>query len=193
VKKALIYIGIGLLIGVVLSGYVVKKCTGVSDNDTYSDTLTVYDSIPVYFADTVPVPYIVYDSIPLTYYDTIPVYESIPLPLDTAEVIADYYRARVYKDTIEDKDLQFFLQETVSANRIINRQTGYRILRPQQVITNKHYNNAIYGGLQVYYTGNDAGVAGMITYSGEKFTGSAGYDPIRKGVFLGGGIKILSW
>jgi len=152
-----------------------------------SDTTYVYDTTIVEIPVEVPQPYAVYITDTIT--DTLYVHDTIPA--DTAAILADYFRHKVYSDTIADKDLQFYLTETVYANRIIDRETSYKILQPQTITYNAHYTKYVHVGTYVYYDGEVAKMALNGVYTTNKYMIGLGYDPINKCVFFSAGIKIF--
>jgi len=152
-----------------------------------TDTVYIYDTTTIEVPVEVPVPHTVYRTDTIT--DTLYVHDTIPA--DTAAILADYFRHKVYSDTIADKDLQFYLTETVYANRIIDRETSYKILQPQTITYNAHYTKYVHVGTYVYYDGEGAKMALNGVYTTNKYMIGLGYDPINKCVFFSAGIKIF--
>lgn len=176
----IILLGIGLAGGWFLRPHV----TGSTTNDT---TL-VYDTAVYEIIDTipypVPVPVQIVENITHEFYDTLTIYDTIPIPIDTAGIIADYYRLRIYNDIIADDNLEFHLWEQVGANRVLKRSTSYRILRPDKIVT--RYPQSVYIGAMIY----DTGLAPMVTFTDQKYYLSAGFDPFNFTWFVGGGVKL---
>jgi hypothetical protein len=68
---------------------------------------------------------------------------------DTIQVLSDYYATRVYKDTITQDSSKFYIQDSISQNKILNRvfkaEIAYKTIYQTTTIT-KPERNAIYLG-----------------------------------------------
>jgi hypothetical protein len=68
---------------------------------------------------------------------------------DTVQILNDYYATRVYKDTITQDSSKFYIQDSISQNKILNRafktEIAYKTIYNTTTITNKD-KNAIYLG-----------------------------------------------
>jgi hypothetical protein len=68
---------------------------------------------------------------------------------DTIQVLSDYYATRVYKDTITQDSSKFYIQDSISQNKILNRlfkaEITYKTIYNTTTIT-KPEQNAIYLG-----------------------------------------------
>jgi hypothetical protein len=68
---------------------------------------------------------------------------------DTIQVLSDYYATRVYKDTITQDSSKFYIQDSISQNKILNRafkaEIAYKTIYQTNTIT-KPERNAIYLG-----------------------------------------------
>jgi hypothetical protein len=68
---------------------------------------------------------------------------------DTIQVLSDYYATRVYKDTITQDSSKFYIQDSISQNKILNREfkaeIAYKTIYNTTTITKKD-KNAIYLG-----------------------------------------------
>ena len=68
---------------------------------------------------------------------------------DTIQVLSDYYATRVYKDTITQDSSKFYIQDSISQNKILNRafkaEIAYKTIYNTTTIT-KPEQNAIYLG-----------------------------------------------
>lgn len=124
-----------ILVGIIwlLMVFVVRECKriekkypiGGGDTTivTVSDTSylpgdTVYRKVEV----PVPTPYIVN--------------KPVPVNVDTAAILRDYYNMKVYQSYIEDTMIRASLKDSVSQNKIIGRKFEYILKRGPMVITN---------------------------------------------------------
>jgi hypothetical protein len=97
---------------------------------------------------------------------------------DTIQVLSDYYATRVYKDTITQDSSKFYIQDSISQNKILNRafkaEIAYKTIYNTTTITKKD-KNAIYLGfltdLRVFDNKIGLGVG-------------LGYYSPKKGLFL---------
>jgi hypothetical protein len=68
---------------------------------------------------------------------------------DTIQVLSDYYATRVYKDTITQDSSKFYIQDSISQNKILNRafkaEIAYKTIYNTTTIT-KPERNAVYLG-----------------------------------------------
>ena len=143
----------------------------------YDSTIYQIDSIDV------PVPYETVKYVHTARTDTLILTDTLYL-YDTIRIVQDFKFKRLYSDTIKDDQLVAYLDETVQFNRIINREFSYQILRPTEII-NKPV-GSIYLGAYLYNTG----VVPYAQYNRNKWSVSAGFDPMNTRVFIGGGFKI---
>lgn len=184
-ENVLKYIGL-VFIGLVI-GYFLSRSVKPNGGGTVHDTTFVYDTAIYELYDTIPVPVKVIENLTYEFYDTITIYDSIPVAVDTADIIADYYRLRIYNEVFADDNLEFHLYEQVGANRVLQRSTSYRILRPDKIITKHH--QYLYGGVSLY----KGGASVNLLYSNKRFIVGAGYDPINNSMFVTGGMTLLSF
>ena len=85
------------------------------------DSLVVrYDSIEVKNVIAVEAP---------TRVDTL----SIPVEIDTSEILADYFSRKSYESQYRDSSLAINFKPVISHNRLDSLDFSYRILRPEQV------------------------------------------------------------
>ena len=174
------HIAIGLIIGLLAGLFIFDMwlCTDEVIEVRYDSIIYEFDTIPI------PVPYKVTSYVHTVTHDTIYVHDSIMLTpsIDTALILSDWIKTRLYKDTISNEDLNIYLNEEVTQNRITNREVSYQILRPQLIQNNP----ALYLGGYIY----NGGVSINASYFRKNWYASAGYDPFNKAVFIGGGYKI---
>lgn len=58
----------------------------------------------------------------------------LPSVIDTHAVIMAYFQPRIYSDTFRDKNLSFFIVDSLFSNQIKSRQVSYKLLRPDSII-----------------------------------------------------------
>ena len=87
-----------------------KHCPDIPEPGiiSHTDTITLIDTVWQWR-----------DSKPVTNWDTL----EIPTFVDTAGVITEFYRKKVYNDTISDSNFTVLIRDTVTRNRITNRHT----------------------------------------------------------------------
>ena len=70
---------------------------------------------------------------------------------DTVQILSDYYATRVYKDTITQDYSKFYIQDSISQNKIQNRafkaEIAYKTIYNTTTITNKDKNSIYLGFL----------------------------------------------
>jgi hypothetical protein len=97
---------------------------------------------------------------------------------DTIQVLSDYYATRVYKDTITQDSSKFYIQDSISQNKILNRafkaEIAYKTIYNTTTITKKD-KNAIYLGF----------LTDLIAFDNKVGLGvGLGYYTPKKGLFL---------
>lgn len=151
-----------IIIILVLVGIIVlqRACAPTSEVDP-PEPIIIYDSTEVIVEVEKPVPYAVYDT--TFVYDTTYLFHTV----DTTAILTDYFKTRIYNDTLVDnKDLFFSLYEVVWQNQIQTREFTYKNKRPVEVICPKlpkirteFYIGGFLGGNQELF---GAGVGGAI-------------------------------
>lgn len=132
----------GAIAAVIIAMFFLGRCNGIQSviKRTGSDTTVRKDSIQLAY---VPVPVLVkYDSllykdklVKVQVYDTLwGTPEVVIEPVDSAEILKDYYAARIYSDTQRLKRGQVIINDTVSRNRITGR--GLNVTGADTVIKN---------------------------------------------------------
>jgi len=183
--KQIKFIILGLILGCI-SGLVLYDaylCT--------SDVIEVrYDSI-VYDTDSIftPITYEVIEYVDRvkTVYKTDTFTIDLTQPVDSAQILADYVRIRLYKDTIRDNDMVAYITDSIQFNRIKTRQFSYQILRPTQIVTNKAHSIGIGSLISL------DGIVPNVTYFNNKWGYSMGYDPLNKNLVLGVQYRLIEW
>jgi hypothetical protein len=181
--KPWIFLAVGIAAGIFFANRFLCSNNVITHTDTIYDTITYNIPTPVPVPDTV----IIHTPFPVEVIE----YDTILTPPDTIYILGDYYKERIYRDTIQDARLRAYLNETVQMNRISHRDFSYQILSPTEVITSA--TNYLHGGLLLYYTGENAGFAPMVNYTNQRFTVGVAYDFIRRGVFVQSGLTLFKW
>jgi hypothetical protein len=142
--------------------------------------------------------YNIVDSFPyyISHTDTIVYPDTIIQPVDTAEILRDYFALHVYDRHWEDSLLAVDLRDTVTQNRFLHNDFSYKILRPQQIINyyqdnSVHYSKYIYGGVSIPFNIEYASIDILSTFKRGYF--GIGYAPLQKGVSLKGGLRLFTW
>lgn len=127
-----VFLFIGLLAGYKLYPSI-KPCP-VSSKDTIFIRDTIYHFIP----DTVP--WLVIERDTVIYHDT--VFKDV----DTAEILKNYYASYFYTRNWNDSIVDITLKDEISENSFIKSDIGYKLLKPQTVVTNvtNNYNYSRY-------------------------------------------------
>ncbi len=86
--------------------------------------------------------------------DTVIYTDTIIQPVDTLQILADYFALHVYSRNWTDSLLTVDLRDIVTQNKFLQNEFSYRILRPQTIINTTvdnsvHYNKYIYLGVSV--------------------------------------------
>lgn len=81
-------------------------------------------------------------------YDTITKYDTIWKDIDTATIIAEYLKTRIYLDTIiDDTSMTVIIRDSLSRNMLLNRISKLKNNRETKIINNYSYNqNGFYLG-----------------------------------------------
>ena len=119
-----------IIIILVLVGIIIlqRACTS-SPEIEQPEPIIIYDSTEVIVEVEKPVPYAVYDT--TFVHDTTYLFHDV----DTTAILADYFKTRIYNDTlVDDEDLFFSLYEVVWQNQIQTREFIYKNRRPVEMI-----------------------------------------------------------
>jgi|TARA_B110000977_G_scaffold129520_1_gene165156 hypothetical protein len=95
--------------------------------DTIIEYVTIEKELPVY------VPQIKY----ITKVDI----DTFQLPIDTAEILEDYYAVKTYEDKQVLDSLDITITDTISRNQILGRHLKYNFTYPRKTIINTVYVN----------------------------------------------------
>ena len=67
-----------------------------------------------------------------TIHDTIEVHDTIPI--DTASILEDYFKAYAYNDTLKEDSITLIVNDIISQNQIISRNIKYSLVYPTTII-----------------------------------------------------------
>jgi hypothetical protein len=129
--------------------------------------------------------------------DTVIYNDTIIQPVDTLQILADYFALHVYFRTWEDTLLKVDIRDTVTQNKFLQNEFKYRILRPQTITTfitdnSVHYSKYVYLGLDIpFYNAEFSEVTALYAFN-KGFLG-AGYAPFQKGLSIKTGFKIIKF
>jgi hypothetical protein len=116
--------------------------------------------------------------------DTIIYTDTIIQPVDTLQILADYFALHVYYRNWTDSLLTVDLRDTVTQNRFLQNEFKYRILRPQvinytTVDNSVNYSSYLYLGMGTMI--QDLTMADISVYFANKqLLAGVGYVPSQK-------------
>jgi hypothetical protein len=122
---------LGTFIGGVQYGKSRVKCPTIT-----VDTLILHDTITYHIKDTIPYYIAIRDTVYQTGY--------ITTPVDTAEILKDYFSVHVYDRQWADTLIEVSLTDKISKNTPIDNEFSYKILRPQTIVNNSIDNSVTY-------------------------------------------------
>ena len=67
-----------------------------------------------------------------TIHDTIEVHDTIPI--DTASILEDYFKAYAYNDTLKEDSITLIVNDIISQNQIMSRNIKYSLVYPTTII-----------------------------------------------------------
>ncbi len=67
-----------------------------------------------------------------TIHDTIEVHDTIPI--DTASILEDYFKAYAYNDTLKEDSITLIINDIISQNQIMSRNVKYSLVYPTTII-----------------------------------------------------------
>lgn len=67
-----------------------------------------------------------------TIHDTIEVHDTIPI--DTASILEDYFKAYAYNDTLKEDSITLIVNDIISQNQIMSRKIKYSLVYPTTII-----------------------------------------------------------
>lgn len=109
----------------------------------------------------------------------------VPTQIDSAAVVRDYYKQRIYDDTlIQTEFVSVRLRDTVYNNLLLGRTLDYKIKVPVPKYNNQIFVSADIGShLQVISAG----------YQYKNLIYKAGYDFYNEGPVIGIGLTLKKW
>lgn len=192
-KKTANYILVGLvilaLLGVGYFGYTLYPKWNNYPQIT-SDTVYLKDTIPHIIWDTVPWYSLVLDTIIYT--------DTNFVNIDTGVVLKDYFAWHSYTRNWEDSLLSVTLHDVVSRNKFGGNEFTYKILRPQQIITNVtnkyFYSRYLLIGAELPLSeAKHLNLNIELTYVTNKWYGGVGYNSVLNSPTIKGGVTIKKW
>lgn len=133
-----------------------------------------HDTVTVLCHDTVTLP-------PATVVKT--VYKAVPVDVDTAAILAAYYRETIYHDTIiEDRYVHAEITDTVSEGALLGRTVTYTVRAPR-------HRASVSAGVVV----SPGQAAPVIEGRYGRWSVVAGYDVMNRGALLGATYTIGTW
>lgn len=118
----------------------------------------------------------------------------VPAVVDTQSIIREYFKKRIYTDTLNDDTLELIISDTISFNKLQGRFLKYRILTPTIINKTEIVNNyledrhSFYGGFQAAH----GTIAPSVVYSNTRYQVNASYDVIQSRVIIGAHWKLFS-
>jgi len=189
-KNKVLYIAIAGLIVFIFN----RECTRPGTEAPANDTIVFTDTIP---GDSVPYIVEINRKIPVpVYIDTGSTHWRM-LPIDTFEILKDYFAKYGYDDTLMNDTSAFIrLQSHVTGNRLYYDQLFFQNKRVKQINTTiinptaKRRLMLYLGGGINMIPGSPGISADILLIPKSKLALDAGYDPFNKMVILKGFYKI---
>jgi hypothetical protein len=125
-KSKFYFLIIAILVIVIL---LQKSCSGgkatVPENDTITVTDTSYVTVTKYVPTYVP-----------KWHTKVKYVHDTTVKIDTAYVIGEYYSTYFYKDSLISDTLHFYINDSISQNKIQSRSLKYTLKFPTVTVTN---------------------------------------------------------
>lgn len=64
------------------------------------------------------------------------IFKHVPANIDTAAIIRNHFAVTFQVDSISDGNVMAVIRDSISENKLIDRNFSYQIVRPQTIITN---------------------------------------------------------
>lgn len=150
---------IGIILSLVIIIFLQKSCvkpTPVNDNTTVvTKIVTKYDTIirevPTY--------------VPKWKTKIVREIDSFPIPIDTAEILKDYFTLYYYEDSLIKDSLKLYIKDTITENKIKNRTINYSLIYPTTTI----YRDSLVKRNEFFYGFGLVGNQEGIYYIGPEF------------------------
>lgn len=118
--------------------------------------------------------------VPKYFYKTVVNIDTFSVPIDTTEVLKDYYATYYYKDSLVNDSIKFYINDAISKNRVLTRDLSYSVRTTTNTVTHvkSEKNRELYAGFGL------VGGKSSIDYIGPEFLYKNKKDQIY-GVGLG--------
>ena len=126
-----------IIIGLIIVIFLLRECRGES-KDTSTEPVKVvkvetkYDTIVKEVTSYVPEYRTEVKWKTKTIHDTIEVHDTIPI--DTASILEDYFKAYAYNDTLKEDSITLIVNDIISQNQIMSRNIKYSLVYPTTII-----------------------------------------------------------
>ena len=126
-----------IIIGLIIVIFLLRECRG-ENKDTPTEPVKVvkvetkYDTIVKEVTSYVPEYRTEVKWKTKTIHDTIEVHDTIPI--DTASILEDYFKAYAYNDTLKEDSITLIVNDIISQNQIMSRNIKYSLVYPTTII-----------------------------------------------------------
>lgn len=85
--------------------------------------------------------------------------------IDTVTLIGDYYATYVYQDSLINDSLKFYINDSITQNKIKSRTLNYSLIYPTTIITQVEQTRHLYGGLSTILGGEQIATGPHLLYT----------------------------
>ena len=126
-----------IIIGLIIVIFLLRECRGDSKGTPTEPVKVVkvetkYDTIVKEVTSYVPEYRTEVKWKTKTIHDTIEVHDTIPI--DTASILEDYFKAYAYNDTLKEDSITLIVNDIISQNQIMSRNIKYSLVYPTTII-----------------------------------------------------------
>ena len=126
-----------IIIGLIIVIFLLRECRGDSKGTPTEPVKVVkvetkYDTIVKEVTSYVPEYRTEVKWKTKTIHDTIEVHDTIPI--DTASILEDYFKAYAYNDTLKEDSITLIVNDIISQNQIMSRNIKYSLVYPTKII-----------------------------------------------------------
>ena len=126
-----------IIIGLIIVIFLLRECRGESKGAPVEPVKVVkvetkYDTIVKEVTSYVPEYRTEVKWKTKTIHDTIEVHDTIPI--DTASILEDYFKAYAYNDTLKEDSITLIVNDIISQNQIMSRNIKYSLVYPTTII-----------------------------------------------------------
>ena len=126
-----------IIIGLIIVIFLLRECRGDSKGAPTEPVKVVkvetkYDTIVKEVTSYVPEYRTEVKWKTKTIHDTIEVHDTIPI--DTASILEDYFKAYAYNDTLKEDSITLIVNDIISQNQIMSRNIKYSLVYPTTII-----------------------------------------------------------